>query len=63
LLQQWYRLCDPALEEAVADRLSFRRFVGLALDSGFPITQVEPVRARRSDETVPSCHPTSSGGN
>jgi transposase, IS5 family len=25
LLQQWYRLSDPALEEALADRLSFRR--------------------------------------
>jgi IS5 family transposase len=36
LLQQWYRLSDPALEEAVADRLSFRRFVGLALDERVP---------------------------
>jgi transposase, IS5 family len=25
LLQQWYRLSDPGLEEALADRLSFRR--------------------------------------
>ena len=30
LLQQWYRLSDPGLEEALSDRLSFRRFVGLA---------------------------------
>jgi transposase, IS5 family len=35
LLQQWYRLSDPGLEEALSDRLSFRRFVGLALaDTG-----------------------------
>jgi len=27
LLQQWYRLSDPGLEEALSDRLSFRRFV------------------------------------
>jgi transposase, IS5 family len=32
LLQQWYTLSDPQLEEALADRLSFRRFAGLALD-------------------------------
>jgi hypothetical protein len=29
LLQQWYMLSDPQLEEALADRLSFRRFAGL----------------------------------
>jgi IS5 family transposase len=36
LLQQWYRLSDPELEEALADRLSFRRFVGVALDQEVP---------------------------
>lgn len=36
LLQQWYDLSDPGLEEALADRLSFRRFVGLALDQAVP---------------------------
>src|SRR3712207_6092202 len=36
LLQQWYGLSDPALEEALADRLSFRRFVGLATSEGTP---------------------------
>lgn len=36
LLQQWYRLSDPALEEALSDRLSFRRFVGLALADPVP---------------------------
>ena len=28
LLQQWYGLSDPGLEEALSDRLSFRRFIG-----------------------------------
>jgi IS5 family transposase len=36
LLQQWYGLSDPGLEEALADRLSFRRFCGLALDEPVP---------------------------
>ena len=31
LLQQWYGLSDPMAEEAIADRLSFRRFLGLGL--------------------------------
>jgi IS5 family transposase len=36
LLQQWYGLSDPRLEEALSDTLSFRRFVGLGLDDGTP---------------------------
>jgi IS5 family transposase len=36
LLQQWYSLSDPQLEEALADRLSFRRFVGLSLEQEVP---------------------------
>jgi transposase, IS5 family len=36
LLQQWYGLSDPGLEEALSDRLSFRRFVGLGLDESSP---------------------------
>jgi IS5 family transposase len=36
LLQQWYGLSDPALEEALTDRLSFRRFVGLDLAAATP---------------------------
>jgi IS5 family transposase len=36
LLQRWYALSDPALEEALKDRLSFRRFVGLALTASIP---------------------------
>jgi IS5 family transposase len=36
LLAQWYRLSDPELEEALADRLSFRRFIGLSLQDAVP---------------------------
>lgn len=36
LLQQWYGLSDPGLEEALGDRLSFRSFVGLSLEEGSP---------------------------
>jgi IS5 family transposase len=36
LLQRWYQLSDPGLEEALADRLSFRRFCGLALADETP---------------------------
>jgi transposase, IS5 family len=36
LLQQWHTLSDPAAEEAVRDRLSFRRFCGLPLNVETP---------------------------
>jgi IS5 family transposase len=36
LLQRWYDLSDPALEEALKDRLSFRRFAGLPLSEAIP---------------------------
>lgn len=36
LLQGWYGLSDPGMEEALADRLSFRRFVGLGLEDAVP---------------------------
>jgi hypothetical protein len=36
LLQQWYGLSDPGLEEALLDRLSFRRFLGLSLSEPVP---------------------------
>ena len=36
LLQAMYGLSDPAPEEALVDRLSFRRFVGLALEDAVP---------------------------
>ena len=36
LLQQWHTLSDPGAEEAVRDRLSFRRFCGLPLEIETP---------------------------
>jgi IS5 family transposase len=36
LLQTWYNLSDYALEEALDDRLSFRRFVGLSVSQKAP---------------------------
>lgn len=36
LLQSLYNLSDPAAEEAIADRLSFRKFIGLTLDESVP---------------------------
>lgn len=35
-LQALYDLSDPGLEEALTDRLSFRRFCGFGLDAGTP---------------------------
>lgn len=36
LLQQGYNLSDPGMEEALTDRISFRRFVGLSLSDAVP---------------------------
>lgn len=36
LLQQWYGLSDAELEEALNDRVSFRRFLGLSLEDAAP---------------------------
>jgi transposase, IS5 family len=36
LLQQWYRLSDAELEEALNDRMSFRRFLGLSPEDASP---------------------------
>jgi len=36
LLQQWFGLSDPALEEALSDRISFRKFLGLPLSESVP---------------------------
>lgn len=36
MLQKWNNLSDPGLEEALQDRISFRRFVGLAADDCTP---------------------------
>jgi IS5 family transposase len=36
LLQSWYELSDQAMEEALSDRYSFSRFVGISLDEDVP---------------------------
>ena len=36
LLEQWYNLSDPECEAQCADRLSFRRFLGLSLADTIP---------------------------
>ena len=36
LIQRWYNLSDPGLEEAVTDRLSFFRFTGFSFDGSIP---------------------------
>lgn len=36
MLAKWNNLSDPGLEEALQDRISFRRFVGLAADDATP---------------------------
>jgi len=36
LLQRWYGLSDPEMEDALADRVSFRAFAGLSLDDATP---------------------------
>lgn len=36
MLQKWFNLSDPQLEEQLRDRLSFRRFVGLSMTDDTP---------------------------
>ncbi len=36
VLQQWYDASDEAMEEALWDRISFKRFVGLAIEDDVP---------------------------
>ena len=36
LLQQWHNASDPEMEDALYDRLSFRRFVGLSFEDATP---------------------------
>lgn len=51
LLQTLYGLSDPELEEALGDRLSFRRFVGLGLEDASPDhTTICRFRLRLIDE-------------
>lgn len=36
LLQTWYNLSDPAVEDQINDRISFIRFLGISIDSKTP---------------------------
>jgi len=36
MLQKWFNLSDPMLEEMLCDRISFRRFVGLKMEEAVP---------------------------
>lgn len=36
MLQKWHNLSDPGLEEALKDRISFRRFIGLSFTDKTP---------------------------
>jgi IS5 family transposase len=36
MLQKWFNLSDPMLEEMLLDRLSFRRFIGLNIEDNTP---------------------------
>ena len=36
MLQKWFNLSDPMLEEMLCDRISFRRFVGLKMEDSVP---------------------------
>ena len=36
MLQKWFNLSDPMLEEMLCDRISFRRFVGLKMEQAAP---------------------------
>jgi len=45
LLQQWYDLSDPQAEYQIKDRLSFRKFLGLGMESDVPdATTIENFR-------------------
>jgi len=47
LMQRWFGLSDPAMEEAILDRLSFRRFLGLgAADQGIDHSTIALFRER-----------------
>jgi IS5 family transposase len=50
MLQKWFGLSDPQLEETLRDRLSFRRFVGLSLGDVTPDETTFVVFRRRLRE-------------
>jgi len=51
MVQKWFGLSDPQLEETLRDRLSFRRFVGLSLGDATPDETTFVVFRRRLRES------------
>lgn len=51
MLQRWFNLSDPQLEEQLRDRLSFRRFVGLSLEDATPDETTFVIFRRRLRES------------
>jgi len=39
ILQYIYNLSDPALEDALVDRLSFQRFPGIGFETDIPVSE------------------------
>jgi len=55
LMQRWFGLSDPAMEEAMMDRLSFRRFLGLGVDDpGIDHSTIALFRERLHDAGLAS---------
>ena len=53
MLAKWFSLSDPGLEEALLDRISFRRFVGLSFTDATPDeTTFVRFRARLRDANI-----------
>jgi IS5 family transposase len=53
MLQRWFGLSDPMIEEMLKDRISFRRFVGLGWDEATPDeTTICVFRKRLLDHTM-----------
>ena len=53
LLAQWYNLSDPGLEEAIGDRLSFQRFLGLSFKDPVPDeTRICRFRNKLAEESL-----------
>ena len=51
LLQSWYNLSDPQLEQQLARELLLRRFVGIRLDTLILITTAYGAFAKKSVKT------------
>ena len=57
LIQRWYDLSDPGVEDALNDRKSFARFVGLSLDQSAPDHSVICRFRKQLDRLLPRLQP------